>query len=100
MSEDFNLHALAIQVVRESMSPDPGVMAKELVARLEPSEYEGALHLMARAYVRRVFAETRWAATQSGGSASSAKVAGIRESWRRMRAVGTTSPESLSTVVR
>lgn len=80
----LNLHALAATIVRESPHSDPGILAKDLVRQIEPSDYAAALEQMARAYVRRVIADERHRSNGGAPGSGSAKVTAAREAWRRL----------------
>lgn len=81
----LNLHALASEVVRESGSPEPEVMAADLVARLDPADYREALTILARDLIRDSIRRQREAL--NGGAShyqGSRKVANAREAWKRL----------------
>lgn len=82
---EINLHALAADVLEDTVSPDPGVMAQEFVMRIPADQYREALLLLARAYMREVLRARRQ--SQNGGSPNatgSRKVAAAREAWKRL----------------
>lgn len=80
----MNLHQLALETVRESASPDPGVMAEDLVNRIPAGEYRDALLMMARAYVCDVIRSQRTALNGGGRSSGSRKVEAARAAWKRL----------------
>lgn len=85
MSAEINLHAIATDVLLDSVSPDPGVMAQEFVMRIPLEQYRDALLALARAYMREVVRAKRQA--QNGGAPNaggSRKVAAVREAWKRL----------------
>jgi hypothetical protein len=82
----MNLHALALKIVRENGSPDPSVLAKSLVAAVEPDDYRDVLEEMARGYIRHVIGYERHSGSVAGVGHGSSKVAGARDAWARFLA--------------
>lgn len=81
----LNLHHIAAEVFHDSVSPDPGVMAGELVARLRPEDYREALLLLARDYMRLQIRNGRDG--RNGGAPheqGSHRVAAARDAWKRL----------------
>lgn len=50
----FNLHAVAVDTVRNHPSPDPGDLAEAVLDAIPRSAYRLALRLLLRAYVREI----------------------------------------------
>lgn len=81
----LNLWALAAEVVSDSMSPDPGIIAEELVSRIGQEHYREALVYMARDLVTSVIHDRR--REMNGGPPNangSRKVAAARDAWKRL----------------
>lgn len=83
MSSNLNLHAIALQVVRESGSPDPDDMVAAFVAAIDTDDYAAAIQVLARDLLRSVIRHQREALSVSGGRGSR-KVEAAREAWKRL----------------
>jgi hypothetical protein len=92
---DFNLHALVRDVCDHIDEADPAILAKAVNHRIFRADRDAALEQALEAYVRRFVSRDRHPVTPSGhgtyaaqsvsaAGGSSAKVAGIREAWRKM----------------
>lgn len=91
MADDFDLRALVREVCDTSMVADPTTITKEVAKRIDKHDRAEALEqalpvfvyhaiTRARGHVATQFAET----TRPTRPTTSRKVAGIRETWRRM----------------
>lgn len=76
-----NLRALASEIVDSSHSPDPGVMAEELISRLKPRDFREMALAVARDYIRGAVLDRRRGAVTP---MPSRKVEAAREAWKRM----------------
>lgn len=91
---DFDLRALVRDVCATSMIADPTMLAKEVNRRIKRTQRDAALEQSLRIFVQHFVSLNRNSSgVQSGngdqrrvdaGGSTSRKVAGIRDSWRRM----------------
>ncbi|RZT87557.1 hypothetical protein EV383_4482 [Pseudonocardia sediminis] len=94
MTDEFNLRALIREVAESSTTPDPVQLADEVARRIGPKQRAEALAQALPIVVRNVVSLTRSPITPDGHTRSerhdrpaargSSKVAGIRDTWRRM----------------
>lgn len=87
---DFNLRAVVRDALTGTNEPDPGVIAAQVLSRIDPGDRDAALSQAMRLFVRQVISETRVghrpanvASLNARRSGHSAKVAAIREGWQR-----------------
>lgn len=81
---DLNLHHLAQTVLQDSVSPDPGVMADELVARIPATHYREALEVLAKDYMRNRILNQRHRVNGGAPNVGSRKVGAARDAWKRL----------------
>jgi hypothetical protein len=96
---DFNLHKIALAVIRDHSSADPGDLAEALLAAVPAERYKDALRCTLRGYVRGVLHEVRsgephhpttdptneQTTPRKRPSGRSWKVDAIRSGWRAYR---------------
>lgn len=80
----FNINALAREVLHESVSPDPGIMAEDLVARIPAAAYRDALVSLARSLMREMVRAQRSQTNGGAPATGSRKVAAARDAWKRL----------------
>lgn len=84
MTSDLNLHHLAQTVLQDSVSPDPGVMADELVARIPAAHHREALGILAKDYMRNRILNQRHRVNGGAPDVGSRKVEAARDAWKRL----------------
>lgn len=80
----LNLHALAADIVREATSPEPDVLAAELVSQLDPADYREALTYLARNLIRSVIHDQRTRLNGGSPRSGSKKIANARAAWQKL----------------
>lgn len=82
---DFDLRKLVREVCENSEVADPAQLAKEVNQRIKRQERDAALEAALPLFVRVELGQMRMSTHRvRPGPQSSRKVAGIRETWRRM----------------